>query len=254
MCIRDRPKLNVSGSVDAYFRNNITSANDGAANTLLGTGDYSIFNNDSGFSAGLANVTLSYGDETVGFIADLGYGPRMDAWNGGDVVNEAYMYWNASDKVMLMMGRFNSWMGYERLSAANNFHYSMSHMFSYSARNFNGIVAQFDIGTNLRGGIGVMNPVNQVYGNNGDYSKALEYYHQALELNSRLPQALNNIAVIYHYQGTKASEKKEFELAQNSFEKASNYWKKAIRLAPNNYIEAQNWLKITGKLNDNENF
>jgi len=92
--------------------------------------------------------------------------------------------------------------------------------------------------------------IGLIYSNNGDYSKALEYYNQALELNSRLPQALNNIAVIYHYQGTKASEKKEFELAQNSFEKAGSYWKKAIRLAPNNYIEAQNWLKITGQLNE----
>ena len=96
--------------------------------------------------------------------------------------------------------------------------------------------------------------VGIIYSNNGKYLKALEYYHQALELNSALPQALNNIAVIYHYQGTKASEKKEFELAQNMFEKAGGYWKKAIRLAPNNYIEAQNWLKITGKLNENENF
>jgi hypothetical protein len=66
-----------------------------------------------------------------------------------------------------------------------------------------------------------------------------------------MPQALNNIAVIYHYQGTKASEKKEFEIAKDMFDKASDYWKNAIRLAPNNYIEAQNWLKITGKLTDN---
>ena len=96
--------------------------------------------------------------------------------------------------------------------------------------------------------------IGLIYGNIGNNSQALEYYHQALELNSNLPQALNNIAVIYHYQGTKASEKKEFELAQNMFEKAGGYWKKAIRLAPNNYIEAQNWLKITGKLNDSGNF
>jgi len=163
---QEEATFNVTGSVDAYFRANLTAAND------PGAGDFSLFNNDSGFSAGLANVTFSYEGETVGFIADLGYGPRMDAWNGGDVVNEAYMYWNASDKVMLMMGRFNSWMGYERVSAANNFHYSMSHMFSYSARNFNGLVAQFDLGTDLRGGVGVMNPVNQVYGNSGDYSIA----------------------------------------------------------------------------------
>ena len=37
--------------------------------------------------------------------------------------------------------------------------------------------------------------------NNGNYPQALEYYHQALALNSNLPQALNNIAVIYHSQG-----------------------------------------------------
>ena len=96
--------------------------------------------------------------------------------------------------------------------------------------------------------------IGLIYGNNGDYSKALEYYHQALDLNSRMPQALNNIAVIYHYQGTKCSEKKDYEIAQNNFDKAADYWKKAIRLAPNNYIEAQNWLKITGKLSNGEEF
>jgi len=93
--------------------------------------------------------------------------------------------------------------------------------------------------------------IGLIYGNNGDYSTALKYYQQALDLNPRLPQALNNIAVIYHYQGTKASEKKEFEVAKNMFDKAGDYWTKAIRLAPNNYIEAQNWLKITGKLTNN---
>jgi hypothetical protein len=43
----------------------------------------------------------------------------------------------------------------------------------------------------------------------------------------------------------------EFEAAKNMFDKAGDYWTKAIRLAPNNYIEAQNWLKITGKLTNN---
>lgn len=96
--------------------------------------------------------------------------------------------------------------------------------------------------------------IGLIYGNNGDFLKAVEYYQQALDLNARLPQALNNIAVIYHYQGTKASEKKEFELAQNMFDKAADYWKSAIRLAPNNYIEAQNWLKINGKMSEAEKF
>ena len=72
--------------------------------------------------------------------------------------------------------------------------------------------------------------------------------YQALDLNSRLPPALNNIAVIYHYQGVKASEKRDLETARTMFDKAAEYWKQAIRLAPNNYIEAQNWLKTTGRM------
>jgi hypothetical protein len=170
----EEPKFNVTGSIDAYFRANLTSSNSGGFNTALDTfGDLSAFNNDSGFSAGMANVTFTYEGETVGFVADLAYGPRMDTYNPGNVVNEAYMYWNVSDKLMMMMGRFNSWMGYETLSAANNFHYSMSHMFTYSARNFNGLVAQFDLGTDFRAGVGVMNPVEYSTGNTtGDLSIA----------------------------------------------------------------------------------
>ena len=49
--------------------------------------------------------------------------------------------------------------------------------------------------------------IGLIYSSNGEYVDALEYYHQALELNLNLPQALNNIAVIYHYQGVKASKK-----------------------------------------------
>jgi tetratricopeptide (TPR) repeat protein len=87
-----------------------------------------------------------------------------------------------------------------------------------------------------------------IYASNGKYKKALEYYHQALELNSNLPQALNNIAVIYHYQGIKASENDKIEIAKILFDKAGQYWQQAIKLLPNNYIEAQNWLKTTGRI------
>jgi tetratricopeptide (TPR) repeat protein len=86
-----------------------------------------------------------------------------------------------------------------------------------------------------------------IYTNNGEHMKALEYYQQALALNPRLPQALNNIAVIYHYLGKKAAERNEFDDAKLAFETASDYWQQAIRLSPNSYIEAQNWLKVLGK-------
>jgi len=89
--------------------------------------------------------------------------------------------------------------------------------------------------------------IGLIHASNGEHEKALDYYQQALEQNARLPQALNNIAVIYHYKGEKAKEAGEDEAAEAMFDKAAEYWKQAICQAPNNYIEAQNWLKNTGR-------
>jgi len=89
--------------------------------------------------------------------------------------------------------------------------------------------------------------IGLIHASNGDQEKALGYYHEALELNPRLPQALNNIAVIYHYQGEKAKESGDDDAAEAFFAQAAESWKQAIRLAPNNYIEAQNWLKTSGR-------
>ncbi|MBE9127738.1 MULTISPECIES: photosystem I assembly protein Ycf3 [unclassified Coleofasciculus] len=86
-----------------------------------------------------------------------------------------------------------------------------------------------------------------IYTSNGEHKRALEIYHQALEENPRLPQALNNIAVIYHYQGDQAKEAGDKDGAEALYNQAAEYWKRAIRLAPNNYLEAQNWLKTSGR-------
>ena len=81
--------------------------------------------------------------------------------------------------------------------------------------------------------------------------KHLEYYYQALDRNPALPQALNNIAVIYHYRGEQALEAGNIPDSETLFGKAAEYWKEAIRLAPLNYSEAQNWLQTTWSLNTN---
>ena len=86
-----------------------------------------------------------------------------------------------------------------------------------------------------------------IYASNGEHEIALNHYHQAIDLNPRMPQALNNVAVIYHYQGEQAKQANKEEEAEALFDKAAEYWKQAIRIAPNNYIEAQNWLKTTGR-------
>ncbi|MFQ3678921.1 MAG: photosystem I assembly protein Ycf3 [Pseudanabaenaceae cyanobacterium] len=90
-----------------------------------------------------------------------------------------------------------------------------------------------------------------IYASNGDRDKALAAYAEAIALNPRLPQALNNTAVIYHYMGERAETEEE---QQRLFDLAADYWLRAIRLAPNNYIEAQNWLKTTGRADINAFF
>ena len=97
--------------------------------------------------------------------------------------------------------------------------------------------------------------IGLIYGNTGKYTQALEFYHQALALNSNLPQALNNIAVIYHSQALRAQtfEEDEYtELSKELFDKAAEYWIQALKLAPDNYPGARNWLKVTGRLRDND--
>lgn len=86
-----------------------------------------------------------------------------------------------------------------------------------------------------------------IHASNGEHETALQLYHESLELNPQMPQALNNIAVIYHYQGERAKEEGDEDTSESLFDKAAEYWKQAIRIAPNNYIEAQNWLKISGR-------
>lgn len=49
----------------------------------------------------------------------------------------------------------------------------------------------------------------------------------------------------YSDRGEQAIRQGYSEIAEAWFNQAAEYWKQAIALTPANYIEAQNWLKIT---------
>merc|ERR1719401_1995670 len=87
-----------------------------------------------------------------------------------------------------------------------------------------------------------------IFGSNGEYVKAVKYYHLALDQNKELCQAYNNIAVIYQDQGARAERKGKMDKSRILFDKAALYWNQAVRIAPTNYLEAQNWLKQRGQL------
>lgn len=49
----------------------------------------------------------------------------------------------------------------------------------------------------------------------------------------------------YSDRGEQAIQQGDSEMAEAWFAQAAEYWKQAITLTPDNYIEAQNWLTIT---------
>lgn len=55
-------------------------------------------------------------------------------------------------------------------------------------------------------------------------------------------------SIVYLIRGEQAIQQGDPENAEAWFDQAADYWKQGIALAPSNYIEAQNWLKITGRL------
>nr|YP_010889664.1 hypothetical chloroplast RF34 [Cyrtomium macrophyllum]WJJ69512.1 hypothetical chloroplast RF34 [Cyrtomium macrophyllum] len=93
----------------------------------------------------------------------------------------------------------------------------------------------------------ILHNIGLTHTSNGKHARALEYYLQAPERNSSLPQAFNNMAVICHHRGEQAINQGNLEISEAWFDQAAEYWKQAIAPSPDNYTEAQNRLKITGR-------
>ncbi|MCK0160330.1 outer membrane beta-barrel protein [Allomuricauda sp. F6463D] len=181
------PKFSISGTVDAYYRANITAPNDEEA---IAPG--SSFANLPGFSLGMANVIAAYEGEKVGFVADLVFGPRgTDAIfaspmysSTGNIVNQLYVYWSVSEDVTLTFGNFNTFLGYEVISPAANFNYSTSYLFSYGPFSHTGLKADFDLGNDWSAMVAVMNPTDLTEFNpTGDYAVGAQLGYSGQFLN-----------------------------------------------------------------------
>lgn len=181
------PKFSFSGTVDAYYRANITAPND---EEWIAPG--SSFAQLPGFSLGMANLIAAYEGEKVGFVADLVFGPRgTDAIfespmysATGDIINQLYVYWNVSDAVTLTFGNFNTFLGYEVISPAANFNYSTSYLFSYGPFSHTGLKADFDLGNDWSAMVAVMNPTDLTEFNpTGDYAVGAQLGYSGQFLN-----------------------------------------------------------------------
>jgi len=172
------------GSVDTYFRTNLSAGKFDAP--------ASSFANLNGFALGMVNIIAEQETEQGGFVADLVFGPRgTDAVFAspyysatGNIVNQLYAYWNASEKLVLTLGNFNTFLGYEVISPVDNFHYSTSYLFSYGPFSHTGLKADYALGNDQSLMIAIMNPTDFTEMNDIDlYTYGLQYGYKSTYLN-----------------------------------------------------------------------
>jgi len=173
----EAPKLSISGTVDAYYQTYLSAPDDVSGS--FGTS----FADEAGFALGMANVVLSYEGEKTGVVADLVFGPRGDAAAGGYNLNQLYAYWNVSESTTLTMGRFNTFLGYEVISAAGNFNYSTSYLFSSGPFSHVGLKADFALGEDFSLMLAVMNPTDTNNNATGDYGLGAQLGYAGQYLN-----------------------------------------------------------------------
>lgn len=150
-------KLSFSGSVDTYYQTNLTTSDD--QGVIFGTA----FADQTGFALGMGNLIATYEGDKVGGVLDLVVGPRgAGATFSNDIVdgivNQAYVYWNVSEKTTLTIGRFNTFLGYEVIAPAANFNYSTSYLFSSGPFSHMGVKADFALSDDFSLMLAVTNP------------------------------------------------------------------------------------------------
>jgi hypothetical protein len=158
----EEPKLTFSGSIDTYFRTSFNTTNDYGA-----YGPSTSFADLKGFSLGMVNFITTYSGEKAGFTADVVLGPRGQAAvfgtaSGQAIINQAFAFYKFSDKVTLNIGQFNTFVGYEVISPAVNFHYSTSYLFSWGPFNHTGARLDFALNNGIVAKLAVMNPTDIV--------------------------------------------------------------------------------------------
>ena len=156
----EKGTFTLSGSVDTYYSTNLSTSALGTTGVLTDVPA-------NGFGLGMANTIFSYEKGKTGVVADLAFGPRANAANAyTGAINQLYAYYNASEKVTLTLGQFNTFYGYEVISPSGNFNYSVSYLFNAGPFSHTGFKLDYAASEDLSFMFAVTNPHGEVAGAN----------------------------------------------------------------------------------------
>lgn len=178
-------KVLFSGSVDAYYRTNLSATDRAIFNT---NNDQPLapetsFANQTGFALGFVNAIATYEGKKTGAVADLVFGPRGEQAITGLNINQLYAYWAITKNTKLTIGRFNTFLGYEVIAPTTNFNYSTSYLFSNGPFSHTGVKVDFDLGNDFSLMLAFINVTDVDNNLSGNYGTGLQLGYSGHYLN-----------------------------------------------------------------------
>ena len=161
----EESSFQLSGYVDAYFQNVFSDPDSDDPDTPLGF-PTSFTPETRGFNVGNVNLLAEKSIGKVGFVGQIGFGPRANdanLGNDGDYgyfipnVQQLFVTYSPSDAVTFTLGQFGTFVGYEVIDAPANMNYSTSYMFSYGPFFHTGLKADFAITEGFGAMLGIFN-------------------------------------------------------------------------------------------------
>lgn len=140
---KNKIPFEISGSADVYVQTNF---NGKQTNDVLNRSFYPKANS---FELGMINLIMKKQVKKVGFVADIGFGPRAEAANNTLYANtilaikQLYVTYAPTDWVEFTLGNFSTFFGYELIEPQNNFNYSTSLAFQNGPFYHTGFKANF---------------------------------------------------------------------------------------------------------------
>ena len=152
----DSPGLTISGSVDTYYKYDLSGA------SQIGT---SFAGAQNSIGIGMVDIALSQTWGKASFVGEVAFGPRADASAPGPVQN-LYISYAFNDLITVTGGFMGTFIGYEVISPAANFNYSTSYLFSNGPFQNGGIKVDFAFSEKVGLMLGIFNNFDS-YTNDG---------------------------------------------------------------------------------------
>lgn len=166
--------LQISGSADAYYKYDFAGLRGGAGNIPT-----AFASENNSLSLGMIDIALKKSYKKASFVGEVSFGPRgqyqsipnsdgsyAEGTNSFHIQN-LYATYQFTDKFSMTAGYMGTFIGYEVISPASNFHYSTSYLFTNGPFQNAGIKANYAFSDKVGLMVGLFNDWNVYQDFNG---------------------------------------------------------------------------------------